>query len=77
MQFIDSAEDDDRAEELLAIINLIDYATGVTRDLGFEDALGDLETARLKLVVELQKSRFQDLDLDQVFRVAGTAAGHC
>lgn len=77
MQVIESVIGDDRAEELLAIINLVDYATGVTRDLGLDVAVSDLETARQKLVLELQKTCFQDLEPDQVRRVAGTAAGHC
>ena len=77
MRFWEVSEDEDRAEELLAIINLVGYVTGVTRDLGLDDAVGDLETARLKLVSELQKTRFQDLDLGQVACAARTPAGHC
>ena len=77
MRIIENVINEDRAEELLAIINLVDYATGVTRDLGLEVAVVDLELAREKLVSELQKMCFQDLDLAQVARVATMPAGNC
>ena len=77
MRIIENVINEDRAEELLAIINLVDYATGVTRDLGLEVAVVDLELAREKLVSELQKMCFQDLDLAQVARVAAMPAGNC
>lgn len=69
--------DDDRADELLAIINMIGYAIGVAGDIGVQEGLSDLKAARSKLVAELQQIGFPDLSPDELSRLARVPAGHC
>lgn len=68
---------EDRADELLAIINMIGYAIGVASDIGVQDGVSDLQTARMKLVLELRQISFGDLSLDELSRLARAPAGHC
>jgi hypothetical protein len=68
---------EDRADELLAIINMIGYAIGVASDLGVPDGVSDLETARMKLVLELRQISFTGLSPEEVSRLARASAGRC
>jgi hypothetical protein len=68
---------EDRVDELLAIINMIGYAIGVAGDIGVKDGISDLESARMKLVLELQQISFGDLSLDEMSRLARAQPGHC
>jgi hypothetical protein len=68
---------EERANELLAIINMVGYAIGVAGDLGVQEGVADLETARMKLVLELRQISFGDLTLEEMSRLARAPAGHC
>lgn len=69
--------DDDRADELLTIINMIGYAIAVAGNIGVQEGLSDLKAARSKLVAELQQIGFPDLSPDELSRLARVPAGHC
>jgi len=68
---------EDRSDELLAIINMIGYAIGAAHDLGVPDGIADLETARMKLVLELRQLSFGDLSFDEISRLAHAPTGRC
>jgi hypothetical protein len=68
---------EERANELLAIINMVGYAIGVAGDLGVQEGVADLETARMKLVLELRQISFGDLTVEEMSRLARAPAGHC
>lgn len=67
----------DRADELMAIINMVGYAIGVAGDLGVQDGVADLEAARMKLILELRQIGFGDLSVEEMSRLARAPAGHC
>jgi hypothetical protein len=68
---------EDRGEELLAIINMIGYAMGITRELGIDAAASDLAAARLKLITELQQDLVGTISGDDIVHLANFRSGHC
>lgn len=68
---------EDRADELMAIINMVGYAIGVAGDLGVQGGVADLEAARMKLILELRQIGFGDLSVEEMSRLARAPAGHC
>ena len=68
---------EDRSEELLAIINMIGYAMGIARGLGVDGAAADLESARLKLVTQLQQEFIGAVSGDDIVHLANFRSGHC
>lgn len=68
---------DNRSEELLAIINMIGYAIGVSQDLGARAAASDLQAARLKLASELQQELAVALTDEEIAGLSGLRVGRC
>ena len=68
---------EDQADELLAIINMIGFTIGAARDLGVDHGVDELEAARVKLVAQWREIGLPDLSLDELSRLARTAAGRC
>lgn len=68
---------EDQADELLAIINMIGFTIGAARELGVEDGVDELEAARVKLVAQWREIGLPDLSLNDLRRLARTAAGRC
>lgn len=68
---------EDQADELLAIINMIGFTIGAARELGVENGVDELEAARVKLVAQWREIGLPDLSLDDLRRLARTAAGRC
>ncbi len=67
----------DRVDEFMAVINMIGYARGVAETLGVPDAASDLQSAGLKLALEIQREMSWNLTSNDIIDMAVTPHGRC
>nr|WP_321446154.1 hypothetical protein [uncultured Cohaesibacter sp.] len=67
----------DRVDEFMAVINMIGYARGVAETLGVPDAATDLQSAGLKLALEIQREMSWNLTSKDIVDMAATPHGRC
>lgn len=67
----------DRVDEFMAVINMIGYARGVAETLGVPEAASDLQSAGLKLALEIQREMSWNLTSKDIVDMAVTPHGRC
>lgn len=67
----------DRVDEFMAVINMIGYARGVAETLGVPEAASDLQSAGLKLALEIQREMSWNLTSKDIIDMASTPHGRC
>ena len=67
----------DRVDEFMAVINMIGYARGVAETLGVPDAASDLQSAGLKLALEIQREMSWNLTSKDIVDMAAAPHGRC
>lgn len=67
----------DRVDEFMAVINMIGYARGVAETLGVPAAASDLQSAGLKLALEIQREMSWNLTSKDIVDMAVTPHGRC
>ena len=72
-----NTDSQDRVDEFLAVINMIGYARGVAETLGVPAAASDLQSAGLKLALEIQREMDWKLSSHDIKDMATTPLGRC
>ena len=67
----------ERVDEFLAVINMIGYAMGIARELGVPEAASDLQSAGLKLALEVRDDISDDCTSSDIIHLATSQGGHC